>query len=315
MINEGRVLSLAGDEKMLSQLPSGNWIAGSIPYFMDEEKGVFSQDKIYVNELNTYDDEFYITVYDENTIKNIVTDSFSNGYTILIIPAFQKVHQEYSINAENIDGLFDNAITGWVSGMDLNSDSVPKTYNGVLDVEYPDKAVAIHVKLPENKFAQIEIVNIFEQNKNNDIIEFLDDSFDVVQCRINGKITLLTAYIEENEIDTQLPLIADYSGALINVCIKEVNFERGVVSFYGPVFKGKKYLFSEDIPSYIDKFQEATEDISTDETEFSCNCILNYLYGGLEDKKINNTKGPITFGEIAYNLLNQTLVLLTIEDV
>ena len=43
---------------------------------------------------------------------------------------------------------------------------------------------------------------------------------------------------------------------------------------------------------------------------FSCNCILNYLYGGLEGKHTGSVYGPITFGEIAHLLLNQTLVQL-----
>ena len=47
---------------------------------------------------------------------------------------------------------------------------------------------------------------------------------------------------------------------------------------------------------------------------FSCNCILNYLYSELEGKKTGSFVGPITFGEVAYQLLNQTLVYLKIED-
>lgn len=45
---------------------------------------------------------------------------------------------------------------------------------------------------------------------------------------------------------------------------------------------------------------------------FACNCILNYLYSELEGKKVPTMLGPMTFGEIAYQLLNQTLVYLTI---
>jgi len=45
---------------------------------------------------------------------------------------------------------------------------------------------------------------------------------------------------------------------------------------------------------------------------FSCNCILNFLYGELENKKIEAFAGPITFGEIAYQLVNQTLVYVSI---
>jgi hypothetical protein len=48
---------------------------------------------------------------------------------------------------------------------------------------------------------------------------------------------------------------------------------------------------------------------------FSCNCILNYIYGNLEGKKLAGTAGPITFGEIAYQLLNQTMVYLEFERV
>ena len=46
--------------------------------------------------------------------------------------------------------------------------------------------------------------------------------------------------------------------------------------------------------------------------EFSCNCILNYLYGELEGKVTEGMYGPVTFGEIAYQLLNQTLVYVRI---
>jgi len=42
---------------------------------------------------------------------------------------------------------------------------------------------------------------------------------------------------------------------------------------------------------------------------------LNYLYSGLEGKKTGNVTGPITFGEVAYQLLNQTMVYMTIENI
>ena len=47
--------------------------------------------------------------------------------------------------------------------------------------------------------------------------------------------------------------------------------------------------------------------------QFSCNCILNFLFGGLEGQKIGELYGPVTFGEIGYQLLNQTLVVLRID--
>jgi hypothetical protein len=134
----------------------------------------------------------------------------------------------------------------------------------------------------------------------------------VINCLVNGVETNLAAYINQHNIDIKLPLIADYSGAAINVSIKEVDLENGVVSFYAPVFKSKKYQFAKPIFDYIKKFEIDTLDIDTN-LDFSCNCILNYLYGELENKKISNVKGPITFGEIGYQLLNQTLVTLQVE--
>ena len=53
-IEEGKNLILAGDEKTLASLPAGNWIAGTIPYFMAENGGLFSRDRIYVTELPAY---------------------------------------------------------------------------------------------------------------------------------------------------------------------------------------------------------------------------------------------------------------------
>lgn len=55
-------------------------------------------------------------------------------------------------------------------------------------------------------------------------------------------------------------------------------------------------------------------DTDTNNVVFSCNCILNYLFSNLENKKTGAFVGPVTFGEIAYQLLNQTLVYLEISD-
>jgi hypothetical protein len=43
MIAEGKPLLLAGSEEALSQLSTGNWIGGTIPYFMDEDGAVCRQ--------------------------------------------------------------------------------------------------------------------------------------------------------------------------------------------------------------------------------------------------------------------------------
>ncbi len=314
MIKQGMILSLAADERLLKKLPIGNWIAGTIPYFMDEDSCKFDQNKIFVNQIELYNDEYKIEIYDENSIENIVKDTYKNGYTILIIPPFTKIHQNYAIQTEFLDGLYNNPIVGWVSGSDLNSNDVPKVFCGKTNEIFENKAVAIHVSLPDNKFAQVNIVNIFKPNANGDEIKFYNDAFEVSNCMINGRDVNFAEYIMENNIDSKLPLIANYSGASINVCIKEVDIENKKVSFFAPVFKSKSYKLPQQVPNYISKFDEETQNLPSTNL-FSCNCVLNYLYGELEGKNIKNVNGPITFGEIAYSLLNQTLVTLTVDNI
>jgi hypothetical protein len=312
-INQGKLLALAADEQVLEKLPKGNWIAGTIPYFMDVDKGKFSQDLIYVNEINTHGGSFLIKEYDSNNIDNIISDSYENGYIFIIIPPFQQIHQDFAIKSESLEGLYNNPVVGWICGMDLNSMDTPKTYNGTKGETYADKAIVLHVQLPDNVFAQIDIVNIFERDENSPEIKFYIDNFDVLNCLIDGVDTNLANYIKDNNIDPKLPLMADYSGASINVSIKEVDTENGLVSFYAPVFESKIYKFAKPVNDYVSKFEVDTLDIETN-SDFSCNCILNYLYGELENKKISNVKGPVTFGEIGYQLLNQTLVTLHVEE-
>ena len=124
----------------------------------------------------------------------------------------------------------------------------------------------------------------------------------------------LAAYIEANRIDTQLPLVADYNGAMINVSIRKVDAASGVTTFYAPVFPGVKYRFARPVGEYVGEFANRLGSARLEHVELSCNCILNYLYAGLEGKRTQGMVGPVTFGEIAYMLLNQTLVYATVED-
>jgi hypothetical protein len=152
----------------------------------------------------------------------------------------------------------------------------------------------------------MDIVNLFKQDEG-DTITFGKTGFSGDVAFINGKKVIFADYLIENKIDTKLPLVADFNGAMINVSFQEVNAEKGFVSFYAPVFEGVEYKVAKPITNYVDEF--ATEATSVEEKPFmSVNCILNFLYAELEGKQTGEIKGPITFGEIAYLLLNQTMV-------
>ena len=107
--------------------------------------------------------------------------------------------------------------------------------------------------------------------------------------------------------------MADYSGAMINTSFQEVDKDGRRVSFYAPIFRGVEYKVAAPVADYVTAFGRRLPRSAADSIAFSCNCILNYLYSDLEGKRTGNVTGPITFGEIAYQLLNQTLAYVTIQ--
>ena len=314
-ISAGEFLIIAADESLLSQLPSGNWIGGSIPYFMAESGGEVSKDKIFVNTVKGVEGNSQprITIYDSQSISRIAADAPDNGFTIAVVPAGSDVHAEYAQNAPSYQNMFFSPLMGWVAGVHLDDveSSSAKTVFGPGAMLAADKAVAMHVSLPEGQMANVHIVNLFEQGKG-DKITFPSTNFKVDTCFVNGTETNFSEYISSNNIDTRLPLVADYNGLNVNVSVQAVN--SADVALYAPVFADVEYQFAEPVADYVSTFNEAMSGQDTSKASYGCNCILNFLYSELEGKKTGSLMGPITFGEIAYQLLNQTLVYMTIDD-
>ena len=313
-INQREFLIIAADKKILQQLPSGNWIAGSIPYFMGQDGGEVSQEKAFVNTIEgiNLNNPPRIMPYDVNSIKNIAQDAPENGFTITILPAGSEVHAEYAENAPGYNNMFFSPIIGWIAGSHLDeTEAQPQVGFGTANMLMTDKAIAMHVPLAEDQFANINIVNLFEQGSGPKI-SFTDTGFSASDCLIDGKPEKFSQYVQNNNIDTRLPLVADYNGVNINVSIKEMENES--VAFYAPVFAGVDYQFATPIADYVTELNKAIANQELPETSFSFNCILNFLYAELENKKTAELTGPFTFGEIAYQLLNQTLVYLSIEN-
>lgn len=315
-INHGEYLVIAADEDVLTGLPSGNWIAGTIPYFMTAEGGRADRNHIFVNTINgvTPARAPRISLYDGNSISRIAQEAPEHGFSIVILPAMSNVHAAYAQNAPDYPNMYFSPIIGWISGVhldDLGKRSAKIGFGPLNGMLLDQQAVAMHIPLPTNQLATINIVNLFEQGEGAEI-KFKNTGFDVAECTVNGQPTNLADYIRSNHIDTRLPLVANYSGVMVNVSIQSV--EANKVTLYAPVFAEVSYRFAKPVGNYIDGFEKALPSSATDKISFSCNCILNYLYSELEGKKTRNVTGPITFGEVAYQLLNQTLVYLSITE-
>jgi hypothetical protein len=315
LINKGSILSIAGDENLLVKLPKGNWIGGTIPYFISENGGEINKKLLYVTPLDDNQIKYQIIEYDEKSISSIYLDAYENGYSIIIIPGLSQTHFNFSLKSSRYKNFAISPLIGWISGVDLNDlgKVTPKVFNGETGEFFENKAIVLHLELPKNKYAEIDIVNIFTQNLQGDKIEFLEDSFTVSDVLINEEKVNFATYVKENKLNIKLPLVADFNGAIINTSFQSVNEDDKIVTFFAPVFSGVKYYQALNVENYVENFLlELPKNI--DPPIFSCNCILNYIYSELEGKKTSNFTGPITFGEIAYQLLNQTMTFIEIKE-
>lgn len=311
-IRQGTPMLLAGNEKALRALPRGNWIAGTTAYFMDREGGVSSQDRIFATPLPACASGARVLSHSEATLHHLLDDAPENGYTALILPAGSSIHAAYARGAALFPGIFVKPVVGWVSGSSLDGarKHSPKVFDGTTGGFSRSHAVAMHVELPPGKLAELEIVNVFRPG-NGAVLQFPETGFKTSSCLADGVPVPFAQYLDSTHSDMRLPLTADYNGSIINVSIESIDTRTGLVRFYAPVFEGVEYKLAAPLPGYGNAFDGLIEDRG--EPAFACNCILNYLYCHLEGRAAGTIRGPVTYGEIANLLLNQTLVRLFIR--
>jgi hypothetical protein len=314
-IAAGESLFLAGSRKALSQLPRGNWVGGTISYFMTEVGGLLSEDQIFVTCVPDFALEAEATDYGVENLAELYRDAPANGFTFLILPNSTEVLKTFAEQAPTLDGFLMHPIVGWVSGVrvDRIGKDSPAVFNGRTGAVFADRCVALHVALPANKVADLDIVNIFESG-GGEVVRFEEAGFRVTSCLIDGKKDNLADYIRRKGLQPEFPLVGDYNGTAINVSFQRVDPVARAVDFYAPVFPGVDYRFAKPVAEYSAAFDNAIT-LEAHEPDFACNCILNYLYGKLEGRKTGRITGPMTFGEIAHQLLNQTMVRLYLRDV
>ncbi len=313
-INSGAVMVIAGAEELLEALPRGNWIGGTTVYFVTEKGGVVVRDRLF---CTTFEQATGASArhLDVAKLSDISTGYKAGGFTMIMIPAFSVAHSNFAVDGQSYPGLFDQPLSGWITGVHLDEigTRAPMVFDGMTGQGFDEGAALLHVALPEGSSVDLDILNIFAQGDAPELtFSFKEGGFSAKTAMVCGKEVNLAAYITENEIDTRLPLVANYAGALVNVSVQAVDLEAGEVKFYAPVVEGVEYKLARALGNYSKAFAEGAGNAGTG--QYSCNCILNYLYGELEGKQTGGFTGPVTFGEIAYILLNQTLVRLDIES-
>lgn len=315
LIQGGRFLAVAGPEAVLDQLPAGRWIGGTIPYFMTEAGGTVVQDeRVFVTDLTDVGSLAHIGSYGPDELAQVSGGAPDNGFALVIIPAGGETHRRFAAEAASFPDAFVKPAVGWVSGVHLDDLGrvAPKAYDGSRRTKHEDRAVVAHIGLPADKLVQVDIVNLF-QPEEGDVLHFAEAGFEVGECEINGQKRRLSDYVTERGLEHgRLPLVGDFAGARINASLQSVDRQGGRVKLYAPVFPGVDYRFAQPQSDYAAKFQAEIARRDQSGAIWSCNCILNFLFGELEGKRIGGMSGPITFGEIAYQLLNQTQVVVRV---
>lgn len=311
-IRSGVALVVAGEETLLARLPEGNWIGGTIPYFMTMAGGCLCTDHLFVTELPGFVTGVQVRTYGAEELGDIYRRDDDDPISLLILPYGTAVHQEFALHAPNYPGFATHPVIGWVAGMQLGTSAVPACFCGGPAV-LPDRAVELRFYLPKKRHARIDVLNLFEQG-GGDCLQFPKGGFIVKDVLVNGTPRCFADYLKETGSDLRLPLVADYCNTFVNVSIKQVRPETGEVEFFAPVWADVEYRQAMPVTDYVKSFEARLNDIPAGQIVFSCNCVLNYLYSNLEGRRTGSVVGPMTFGEVAYQLLNQTLVYLMIEE-
>jgi hypothetical protein len=312
LITSGQPLLVAGAEALLRQLPRGRWVGGTIPYFMDEEVGRQTEEKLQVTVFPA-DYPARTRLYSFDELPALPGDYPASGLSLIIIPSGSPTLSRFAKEGALWPGFFDRPLAGWVAGVRLDrlGVEVPRVFDGATGAVSGDGAAVLHVELPAGLVAKTEIINLFEP-AGGDVITFPEDGFAATDCFVNGQPRALIDYLTERQADPRWPLVCDFGGSLINVAFQTIDPAQRRVTFYSPVFAGAEYRLARPLDDYERQFQAAHQR-RRGNPRFECNCVLNYLYADLEGHRIADARGPFTFGEIAWMLLNQTVVSVTIE--
>lgn len=311
LIATGAVVFASGSEESLKALPRGKWIGGTTAYFMAEDGGVCRDDKVFCTVFDEALDA-RTAILPADRLARLTQDRFAHGFACIVAPAFSTTHQRYAVEGPALPGLYNQPVFGWVAGVRLDRLEVqtPKVVDGATGQMVEDGLATLWVELPPSVEVDLDIVNLFTAGEG-DVITFSQEGFTVANCEVNGQSVNFAHYVTENKLDTRLPLVADYSGAMINVSFRAIDPEAGQVSFYAPVVPGAPYRLAKPVLDHGRTYSQAGSGGEAGRM-LSCNCILNYLYDDLEGRSAGGFLGPVTFGEFAYILLNQTLSRLTV---
>lgn len=315
MIVEGTPLVIAGSDEMLARLPRGNWIGGTTSHIMTEDGGVETRDRIQVSAMPKEARLLSIQRYGVGGMHYLPRDAPNDGFTIVIIPFSSFVHQAFVKALPSFKKQTEKMIAGWVSGASRATFGArPKIFFGPICHVIEDEMVAMHMTLPDSMRALINVVSL-NKPKKGDAITFLNEGFTVTHAMVNGVRVCFAEYLRSNWHDNSIPIVCDYFGTHLTVDIKNYDLLSGHVEFYAPVFTKVTYHFASPIDNYQEKMRDALKMSCRGRTIFECICVKNFEKLSMGRDTLGAFEGPVSNGEIAHFLTNQSIVRLSVEEI
>jgi hypothetical protein len=302
MIGEGLYLILAGERETLQQLPAGNWMAGSTPsYVSSGQPGEIAKNQLYVNQVPEYAVNVEIKTYDAENLRHIFTEGPDNGFTVLLLPFASEILREYALHAFDYENFGLVPLIGWVAGTGNTWESLQTdvVMYGPDATAHLNKAIVMHVGLPADKYAEIHIHSPFKIHSDVTVV-FDENTVAPQEALINGERQNLREYMIRHNINFQYPLIVNLAG--INICVT-FNYDASQLTTMTALFKGVNYHFSEPDTQVWEIPQDRIYAL----------CCLYYIINP-DPEKLSQMTGPVTYGEIAYQMVTQSVVYLTIGD-
>ena len=313
-IKQGRIMHLCGNENTLKDLPKGNWVAGMSPYFMDDV-GKISDSKIYVDDFSFIAEDCEMATFDEVDIHEIAKrNKYSNGFIFMVLPIDSQVYYTFASHSLEYDHIYDNPVVGYVSSVHVEDYGKvqPKVAIGSESVLHADKAAVLYVKVSDRLRVRTEIMNLDTIDHDSAPVRFPKNSFIQGDCLIDGKPGKIANYLEEQKsrIGHYPQLITSQNGALVIRDIKSVDLNTGEVIFFSPAYESDTYYTVKYNNDYFATFNRR---LGRKTDVIACmSCTSYFLQGDFEYRHID-FNGVYTFGEIAYQLLNKTIVTLEVD--
>lgn len=314
LIKAGHILILAGAEDDLAKLPPGNWIGGTAAGFLIRDGLAETAGQLIYADLSPIATRTVLRVVSARQLRNLSQFYPENGFAMIIMPGQSDLLRAIATRMPDWPSLYNTPLVGWVSGVPLSEIGrrQPSIFCGTGKPRH-DRAAIMYVSLPENMFAELNVVNPFSVASCT-AIRFFEKGYDIRDlCQLNGQRVRLNQLISTGKIDPTLPLLADKDGALLNNSIIAHDPEAGRVTFLNPVDPALTYRFAELPVSFSDSFAKASEGINPATATLSSICVAGLRHFDETMRHRLPAIAPVTFGQIGYTLLTQTIACLNLS--